>query len=638
MKKIFDETAFAQAKSVSFAKASPDESKILYGVSGFDYENDKGLGWLWLFDLAKNTSRQLTFDGESGSGDWLDDGTVFFTGLRGKAIKEAVEAKDPFTVFYALPIDGGEARELFRVPVAGASALVIDSDRFLIFGLYDAGEHKEERELVTIYDEYPYHCNDDAFGMTNKRRNRIWLYTLSKDKLEPITSELFHAQQRLRFGYQPFLSKDRKRLYFVGEEFTSHMNRTQPVWVYDVETKKVRKLFDNDRYLLIDGFEFKNRVWFVGTSATLEFCSTDLISVDKAGGSYRIEAQPQPSLHYALVDGDRILTASGDREKTPICAYQDKQFTTIAEPHIKVESRLFKAGGRLFYVGREAIGVRQLSEIVDNKAVALTDVGRDYLKSYSFQKPKAMIAKSPHGEVQGWVIKPHESKPDQSYPAILCIHGGPQSAYSDSLDPYMQHFAAHGYYVFFCNPHGSSNYGREFMDIDDKYGTIDFDDIMAFTDAVLAKYPMIDPKRLGVTGGSYGGYMTNWVIGHTERFGAAVSMVSISNWISMFGTTDVAFFVQDGQKGNPWDHPENMWEHSPLKYIDKVKTPTLFCQNNEDYRCPVEQAEQMLTSMLIRGVDAKMLLFHKASHGRMTPKQTAIRMREALAWFDKYLG
>jgi len=201
----------------------------------------------------------------------------------------------------------------------------------------------------------------------------------------------------------------------------------------------------------------------------------------------------------------------------------------------------------------------------------------------------------------------------------------------------MQSFAAAGYFVFFCNPHGSSNYGRQYMDLDNKYGTIDYNDLMAFTDAVLKAYPSIDPNRLGVTGGSYGGYMTNWIIGQTGRFRAAASIVSISNWVSMFGCTDIPFFVTDGQGGTPWDGMENLWEHSPLKYSGSVSTPTLFLQNQEDYRCPVEQAEQMFTALLMRDVPTRMVLFHKASHGNITPLQRKRRLSEIVAWFDKYL-
>ena len=114
-----------------------------------------------------------------------------------------------------------------------------------------------------------------------------------------------------------------------------------------------------------------------------------------------------------------------------------------------------------------------------------------------------------------------------------------------------------------------------------------------FTDEMLKKYPDIDPSRVGETGGSYGGFMTNWIIGHTDRFKAAASMVSISNWLSMYGTTDISYFVRWGQKGSPWRDWQSLWLHSPLKYADRVTTPTLFIQNEKDYRCPIEQAEQM---------------------------------------------
>lgn len=164
---------------------------------------------------------------------------------------------------------------------------------------------------------------------------------------------------------------------------------------------------------------------------------------------------------------------------------------------------------------------------------------------------------------------------------------------------------------------------------------------MKFTDEAVLKYDFIDGDSLGVTGGSYGGFMTNWIIGHTDRFKAAASQRSISNWISKFCTTDIGYyFAGDQNLGNPWDNTEKLWEHSPLKYADKVKTPTLFINSNEDYKCWMAEGLQMFTALKYHDVEARLCLFKGENHELSRsgkPKHRLRRLNEITKWFDSYL-
>jgi len=202
--------------------------------------------------------------------------------------------------------------------------------------------------------------------------------------------------------------------------------------------------------------------------------------------------------------------------------------------------------------------------------------------------------------------------------------------------------AAAGYAVIFSNPRGSDGRGNEFADIRSAYGSRDYQDLMEVTDAALERFDFIDRDKLGVTGGSYGGYMTNWIIGQTDRFKAAVSHRSIANWISMFGTTDIGYyFVEDQYQGaTPWSGMDKLWEGSPLKYADRVSTPTLFIHSEEDYRCWLTEGLQMFTALKYHGVESRLCLFKGENHelsrsGR--PKSRIRRLKEMLDWFDKYL-
>ena len=195
--------------------------------------------------------------------------------------------------------------------------------------------------------------------------------------------------------------------------------------------------------------------------------------------------------------------------------------------------------------------------------------------------------------------------------------------------------------MIFCNPIGSDGKGTRFFEaIRGRYGTVDYESLMAFEEAALAAYPQIDPSRVAVTGGSYGGYMTNWVIGHTDRFACAVSKRSISNMVSFWGTADVGYNSVTSKNGGDIFRAEQiLWEQSPVKYADQVKTPTLFLHSDEDYRCPLEQGIQMYTAVTVQGVDTRLVIFKGENHGLSRtgkPLNRIRRLEEMLAWFGKY--
>ena len=183
--------------------------------------------------------------------------------------------------------------------------------------------------------------------------------------------------------------------------------------------------------------------------------------------------------------------------------------------------------------------------------------------------------------------------------------------------------------------------GNEFADIRGRYGKEDYSDLMKFTDEVLERYPRIDKARVGVTGGSYGGFMTNWIIGHTDRFAAAASQRSISNWVSMGYISDIGYYFADDQVGaTPWNDVRLMWEQSPLKYADKVVTPTLFIHSDEDYRCPLAEGLQMFSALKYHKVDSRLCMFKGENHELSRsgkPLHRRRRLDEITNWFEKYL-
>jgi dipeptidyl aminopeptidase/acylaminoacyl peptidase len=242
--------------------------------------------------------------------------------------------------------------------------------------------------------------------------------------------------------------------------------------------------------------------------------------------------------------------------------------------------------------------------------------------------------------IDGWALLPQGFSTQGSYPAILDIHGGPKAIYGEVFCHEMQFWANRGYVVLFCNPRGSGGRGNAFADLRDRYGTVDYADIMDFTDQMLARFPQIDPARVCVTGGSYGGFMTNWIIGHTQRFAAAASQRSISNWVSKCLATDIGYYHNlDQIHGDPWKTPEKFWDRSPLKYAPQAKTPTLFIHSNEDYRCWMAEGLQMFTALKMHGVPARLCLFKGENHELSrsgVPAHRVRRLKEITDWFDTY--
>jgi len=241
--------------------------------------------------------------------------------------------------------------------------------------------------------------------------------------------------------------------------------------------------------------------------------------------------------------------------------------------------------------------------------------------------------------VDGWVLLPQDFDPAKTYPAVFDIHGGPKTVYGPIFYHEMQYWANEGWIVFFCNPTGSDGRGNAFADIRGKYGTIDYENLMDFCDGVLDAYPQIDRSRVAVTGGSYGGFMSNWILGHTDRFACIGTQRSISNWISFSGTSDIGPYFGSDQMAADLTDVNKLWFHSPLAYAQNAKTPTLFIHSDEDYRCPLSEGMQLFTALVQKGVPARMCVFHGENHELSRggkPLHRARRLKELTDWFTTY--
>ncbi|HHX10967.1 MAG TPA: S9 family peptidase [Firmicutes bacterium] len=272
----------------------------------------------------------------------------------------------------------------------------------------------------------------------------------------------------------------------------------------------------------------------------------------------------------------------------------------------------------------------------------LTSENKQLLNEVYLSLPEEYSFKSSDGKHRlGWIMKPVGFKAGQKYPAVLEIHGGPAAMFGWNFFFEFQILAAAGYTVFYTNPRGGQGFGQEFLHaVIGDYGGMDYDDLMTWTD-FASDMGFIDKDNMGVTGGSYGGFMTNWIIGHTDRFKAAVTQRSISNWISFYGVSDIGYTFTDTQLlGNPWKDPELLWKHSPLAYVENIRTPLLIIHAEQDMRCPIEQGEQLYITLKKLRKKVEIVRYPDSNHELSRSGKPVLRvhrLKQILRWFDSHL-
>jgi dipeptidyl aminopeptidase/acylaminoacyl peptidase len=261
------------------------------------------------------------------------------------------------------------------------------------------------------------------------------------------------------------------------------------------------------------------------------------------------------------------------------------------------------------------------------------------VRSVSLVQPEEFNYASFDGtQIQGWLMKPPGCSSDRKCPLILSVHGGPHGMYGWSFNGAFQAYVARGYGVLYVNPRGSSGYGQKFSDgTINEWGGGDYRDLMAGVDDALRKNSWIDGDRLGVTGGSYGGFMTNWIITQTPRFRGAVASASVSNLISFYSTSLYQDLVHAEFGGFPWDNFDVLWQWSPIRYVRQVQTPTLFLHGENDNDVHITQAEEMYMALKRRGVETVFVRYPREGHGLREPRHRVDALERTLNWFDRYV-
>ncbi len=655
---------FTKYVFLSSLEFSPDGKHACFVHHKADMEENGYKSNLWLYRVEDGACFQLTAADKEKGFIWLDDSTILFPAMRNPKDREKAANGEPLTVFYSINIHGGEATEAFRLPLEVRAFRKATEDKYVMTvswhpqrpSLEDMSDQDKAAELKKRKDEQawetmeeiPYWSN--GAGFIAGKRNRLCIYDAATGKWELVGDETLQVQNFR-------LNADKTEAIVLAQQFVGKMEVFNFMFLLDMEKGKLTQL-TTEKFSWQDVHYVEGQLLAMGRSMEKYGLSENprLYAIDKNTGDRKLLTPDFDASPWSSVGSDcRLGGGDGARVDQGLLYFvttegcnsyinsvnADGDITRITQAGGSVDSFDVR-NGQVLFVGMRDLRLQELYRLKDQGEEKITSFN-DWVHTEKSISPLEHLAveTDPGVTIDGWVIKPVDYKEGEKHPAILNIHGGPKTVYGETFFHEMQYWANQGYFVMFCNPRGSDGKGNAFADIRGAYGTIDYDDIMAFADEVLKRYPDIDSERLGVTGGSYGGFMTNWIIGHTHRFRAAAAQRSISNWVSMGYTADIGYFFVDDQVGtHPWDDVEKVWWHSPLKYADKVKTPTLFIHSDQDYRCWTPEALQMFTALKYFGVESRLCLFKGENHELSRsgkPKNRIRRLEEITQWFDRHL-
>jgi dipeptidyl aminopeptidase/acylaminoacyl peptidase len=593
-------------------------------------------GNVWLVPLEGSAPRKLTSSGKDGAPKLSPDGKdVVFTSKRG--IKKGTKGN----ALYLVDVKSGDVKFLLKRKRAIESPAWFPDGKRILF-VSAVGKAQDDVKTIKRINVW---FNDKGF-VYNVRRH-AFVFDFATGKAKQVTRGEFdvdkaavsHSGTKVAFT----ASTDDVRPYLT-DVFVLDLNGggTIKLTGHDMEISSVAWSPDDRRLVFLGhrrtlGSVTHEHLWVMGASGGkpkqldhIDRSKTNSLNSDVRKGG--LNAEPKWV-------GDDIFFLVNDHGAVHIYSLDPirKTVRQLVGGDRSIEA--FEVNGdRLFFTSMESTKLPDLY-VYDGRIGDVTRFNEDVKRTLNLREPERFSFKASDGErIDGWVIRPAERG---KVPTILYIHGGPKTAFGCAYLHEFQVFAARGYAVLYVNPRGSDSYTEKFADIRGHYAERDYLDLMEAVDYAASHFDFVDSNRIGVAGGSYGGYMTNWMVTQTNRFKAAVSDRSISNWWTFWGTSDIGpYFMKDQIGCDPWDDEETTMAKSPIRYVKNVKTPIMFVHSMEDYRCWMVEALQMFTALKYHGKETELVLFpgenHELSRGGK-PKHRVLRLESYLRWFDLHL-
>jgi len=684
-------------EAVGEPQLSPDGKHVAYVVQKFDQKKDKAVTQIWIADVDGGDPRRLTSGPSDRSPRWAPDGhrIAFISERSGKpqiwvidirggeawqvVTEQRVESPPVWSpdgtrlAFVSrafakgadwVPYPGAPEEDRDRARRAAEQALKEDKD----------GKDKDQAPPIKVITEMTYRF--DGVGYFGDLKRHIFVVTLpdpeaamcgqqpavrqvtwgdwhhqdptwSPDgrflaftglRKEPEYEDYFRTDlwqvelatgemsQVLRAGGPilcPVWSPDGRWLAYIGHHQAHGRSTTQGLWVVPMKGPRDRYPLSKEdtRNLTAEldrpvGSAVPSDVRYGGFMVAPPVWSADgrsvyFLAADRGVGKlYRVE-----------VEDGRPEELLGSRD------------CSVAAFHVVGDCIAYQAGSDR---SPDQIFVRTSQ----GSPRQVTDANTELLRQLPVSPAEHFTYQGADGwEIDAWLVKPPNFEQEKKYPLVLMIHGGPHGIYGHAFMFAVQHLASNGFVVLYTNPRGSQSYGQEFASaVVGDWGGKDYQDLMAGVDAVLEQ-GFVDPQRMGVTGWSYGGYMTNWIITQTTRFAAAVTGACVFNLHNFYGTSDIGFTFGEFQwQGRPWDEPEKLLRHSPVSGVERVQTPVLILHGESDLRCPVEQAEQLFMALKRLGKTAVMVRYPGEFHALRRPSYRVDRYHRMLKWFQHYLA
>jgi len=637
---------------VNNPRISPDGQMIVYERNYFDIQTDKKYSNLWIINVDGSENRPLTTGNQNDfNATWSNEQkTIFYQ-----------SNTDGTTQIYKMWLDQGNIAKLSNTQRSQSEMVVSPDGRWIAFSMFVPAAGKSFAQLPAkpegakwndppIYIDELVYRRDGAgyakpghqqlFLLSTEGGSPVQLTTTAYDHggklswsmdsrsiyfsaniredadFQPINSELYQIDiqtkevnqltDRIGPDFSPIISSDGKSIAYLGFDDKRQGYQVVRLYIYDITSKKSREVtagIDNDIYDINwrrdgKGIYFlydengNTKIGFITLNGKMSNIAANVGGTDLGrpynSGSYSVASNGSLAYTFSTPDhpADIVFVDAKSRET------------------------------RLTDLNRDFFHFKKLGEVEEIW----------FESSYDKQK------------IQGWVIKPPDFDPNKKYPLLLEIHGGPFANYGDRFSVELQLYAAAGYVVLYTNPRGSTSYGKEFGNlIHHDYPNHDYEDLISGVDAMLDQ-GYINEDKLYVTGGSGGGVLTAWIVGHTDRFTAAVVAKPVINWYSFVLNADMSsFFVDYWFPGKPWDQLDNYMKRSPISYVGNVTTPTMLLTGEEDYRTPISETEQYYKALKLQKVETAMVRIPGASHGiAARPSNLIAKVVYILKWFETH--
>ncbi len=633
---------YLEWEDVTDPQLSPDASRVVYGRRWVDAMNDRWETSLWIMDASGEKNRFLV-DGSSARWSPEADRIAFLAPGEPSGTQIFVRWMDAEGAVSQVTRVSETPSNIAWSPdgewVAFQKVVPPKDDGRWEIDMPDMPEGAKWTESPTIIERLDY--RRDRIGYWPKGYRHIFVVAADGGRPRQVTSGDYHHDG---FRWMP----DGKSIVFqsLRVEDAEHQWRESEIYSVDVASGEVSQLTrrrgpdvgpvpsPDGRYIAYTGYDWttdtyrEEIVYVMGADGSSPKVVAQemgrrpanmMWAEDGSGVYFTAQVRGTSNLYFASVSGDDVHAVTEGNHMVNVTDLSNGTAVgTLTSYHVPKNLISFPtksaADVKTLHVSNES----HLAEVRLGEVQEIWYDSKDGLK------------------LHGWIVKPPDFDPTGKYPLILRIHGGPHAMYNSGFDFKNQDHAANGYVVLYTNPRGSAGYGSEFGNaIKNAYPDKDFDDLMAGVDEVISR-GYIDERNLFVYGGSGGGVLTAWIVGHTDRFTAAVSKAPVINWVSFVGTTDGSSWYRNFAK-LPWDDPSEHLRRSPLMYVGNVTTPTMLMTGEKDLRTPMEQTEQFYKALRLRKVPTAMVRLTDSWHSRSLPPTNFLRVQLYLRnWFERF--